>query len=178
MRKKISVDKETATCRITAADKHPNRKNKRLHRYKININKLDETINDIREGRFQEKDLSRSILMSPTKADDAWFETYFFDVDYPSDNSISPKSEILEIPYIEDSGKKKKLEIYFDGHNPEIGFIYWFPVQNKEDARYLLLYVEKFFLDETIMIFGAEYRDANDHDWKPLKEDDSVTSLS
>lgn len=168
MRKKISVDKETAVCRVVAEEKHPNRKNKRLHRYTINIDKLKDTITSI--DKIPLKERSRSILMSPTKADDAWFGIYFFDVDYPNDNLDSPKSHILEILYIEEkTGKRKVLEVYFDGYVAEQGYIYWFSVLDKDEAEYLHPHVERFFLEEEIRIFDAEYRDANDNIWKPLK---------
>lgn len=178
MRKKIGVDKETAVCRIVAEEKHPNKKKKRLHRYVINPDKLKDTISTIEEGKIPLKDLSRSILMSPTKADDAWFGTYIFDVDYPNDNLDSPKSQILEILYIDEMTRKKKvLEVYFDSYIAELGYIYWFSVLDKDDAECLHPYVEKFFLDEEIRIFGAEYRDANDHAWKPLDDNKGKGSL-
>lgn len=178
MRKKISIDKEIAVCRVTAEEKHPNKKKKRLHRYTINPNKLRDTITAIEEHKIPLKELSRSILMSPTKADDAWFETYFFDVDYPNDNLDSPKSQILEILYRDQmTGKKKILEVYFDGYIAELGYIYWFSVLNKNDAEYLHPYVEKCFLEEEIRIFDAEYRDANDHAWKPLDRSNKKGSL-
>ena len=58
----------------------------------------------------------------------------------------------------------------FEDYVAELGYIYWFNCHNKDEAEYFHPFVEKFFLEVDIRIFGAAYRDANDNAWKPLNE--------
>lgn len=172
MKKNVSVDKEIPTCRIVAPDKHPNNKNKTIYTLTINQNKIEETIDTIKKGTFPLKDLSRSFYINPSTAIGEWLETYIFDMDHHKENLASPKSRILDVPYIkEKTGKKRKLHVYYDNYVPDIGYLYWFKCHNKDEAEYYHVFVEKFFLEADIRIFGAAYRPSNDQPWEPLKDE-------
>lgn len=172
MKKNVSVDKEIPTCRIIAADKHPNNKDKTIYTLTINSNKIEETLDTIKKGTFPLKDLSRSFYINPSKAIGAWLETYIFDIDHHHENLASPKSHILEVPYEVNTKTKKmrKKPVYFEDYVAEIGYVYWFSCNNKDEAEYFHVFVEKFFLEADIRIFGAAYRSANDRPWEPLKD--------
>lgn len=169
MKKSVSVDKEIPTCRIIAPDKHPNNKDKMIHTLTINPNKIEDTLDAIKKGTFPLKDLSRSFYINPSTAIGEWLGTYIFDVEHHEENLVSPKSRILEVPYIKQkTGKKRKLPVYFEDYVPDIGYVYWFSCYNKDEAEYFHVFVEKFFLEADIRIFGAAYRSANDQPWEPL----------
>lgn len=167
MRPTRTLDREDPECRFFAEKKHPNRKNKKEFSLTINPEKMEGIIKAVKEKTFPSKDLSRTFFITPSNVDIAWLKL-IFDVDRPMENLESPKSRILKIRYINNKGKNRPKEIYFDGHLKGKGWVYWFDVQNIEEAEYLLPFIERYFLSEEIRIFNPEYRESNRNMWKPL----------
>lgn len=174
MRNAVSVDKESPKCRFMADKKHPNIRKKRDLSLTMNFEKMEETIKDYKNGKLSQKERTRIFQVGPRKADEAWFNTYIFDVDHPHENSESPKAHILKLRYKNKQEKNKPLNIYYDAPINTItgpGYLYWFEVKDKDDAEYKFPFIVRSFIEVNIMTFGAEYRDANGHAWEPLDMD-------